>query len=307
MIKVLPPKTAEDVMAREREKKARTTLLIALPEDHLEKFHKMANTKKMWEAIKSRFGGDDDLKARDNDAQNYAMMAYSSSNSGFDNETSIDESDSKPSEYASYESDSSIETTTSMPKPIDNAPKVVCEPKVWTDAPIIEEHESDSDDDSVFNAQEEKEKPSFAFINTAKHVKTSRENVKESGTPNHSPNIRKQGRTELASPKQTALGKDISNPFMAGSLPKTIRVLALKQSKAAQDLVIKTLQKKVKRIERKIKARTSGMTLFKIGNFRRKSLDKENVSKQERYLKIRSMFEESDFDNIDDLVDEDND
>nr|GEZ68445.1 hypothetical protein [Tanacetum cinerariifolium] len=27
---------------------------------------------------------------------------------------------------------------------------------------------------------------------------------------------------ELASPKQTALGKDISNPFMAGSLPKTI-------------------------------------------------------------------------------------
>nr|GFA89150.1 hypothetical protein [Tanacetum cinerariifolium] len=27
---------------------------------------------------------------------------------------------------------------------------------------------------------------------------------------------------ELASPKQTDLGKDISNPFMAGSLPKTI-------------------------------------------------------------------------------------
>nr|GFD41056.1 hypothetical protein [Tanacetum cinerariifolium] len=26
---------------------------------------------------------------------------------------------------------------------------------------------------------------------------------------------------ELASPKQTALGKDNSNPFMAGSLPKT--------------------------------------------------------------------------------------
>nr|GEU80880.1 hypothetical protein [Tanacetum cinerariifolium] len=34
MIKVLPPKTAKEVVARERERKARTTLLMALPEDH---------------------------------------------------------------------------------------------------------------------------------------------------------------------------------------------------------------------------------------------------------------------------------
>nr|GFA14473.1 ribonuclease H-like domain-containing protein [Tanacetum cinerariifolium] len=56
MIKVLPPKTVEEVVARERERKARTTWLIALPEDHLAKFHKMADAKKMWESIKSRFG-----------------------------------------------------------------------------------------------------------------------------------------------------------------------------------------------------------------------------------------------------------
>nr|GEU72229.1 ribonuclease H-like domain, reverse transcriptase, RNA-dependent DNA polymerase [Tanacetum cinerariifolium] len=67
MIKVLPPKTAEDVVARENERKARTTLLMALPEDHLAKFHKMADAKEMWEAIKSRFGGNDDSKAKDND------------------------------------------------------------------------------------------------------------------------------------------------------------------------------------------------------------------------------------------------
>nr|GFC66311.1 hypothetical protein [Tanacetum cinerariifolium] len=84
-------------------------------------------------------------------------------------------------------------------------------------------------------------------------------------------------------------------------------VLALEQSKTTQDLMIKKLQKKVKRIERKIKARTQRMTLFKIRNFRRKSLDKENVSKQGRYIKIRPMFEESDFDNIDAMVNEDND
>ncbi|GKA81524.1 hypothetical protein Tco_0788216 [Tanacetum coccineum] len=40
-IKVLPPRTAEEILARERERKARTTLLMALPEDHLAKFHKM--------------------------------------------------------------------------------------------------------------------------------------------------------------------------------------------------------------------------------------------------------------------------
>nr|GEX38673.1 ribonuclease H-like domain-containing protein [Tanacetum cinerariifolium] len=62
IIKVLPSKTIEEVVARERDIKARTTLLMALPEDHLEKFHKMADAKEMWEAIKSRFCGNDESK-----------------------------------------------------------------------------------------------------------------------------------------------------------------------------------------------------------------------------------------------------
>nr|GEW46992.1 ribonuclease H-like domain-containing protein [Tanacetum cinerariifolium] len=66
IIKVLPPKTAEEVMARERKRKARTTFLMALPEDHLTKFHKMADAKEMWEAIKSRFGGNDESKKMQN-------------------------------------------------------------------------------------------------------------------------------------------------------------------------------------------------------------------------------------------------
>nr|GEU59683.1 hypothetical protein [Tanacetum cinerariifolium] len=72
------------------------------------------------------------------DAQNYAIMAYSSSNSSSDNK----------------------------------------------------EYESDSDNESVSNVLEDKEKPSFAFTDSVKHVKTSRENVKEIGTPNHSPKLR---------------------------------------------------------------------------------------------------------------------
>nr|GEY78158.1 xylulose kinase-1 [Tanacetum cinerariifolium] len=62
MIKVLPLKTAEEVVARERERKARTTFLMALPEDHLAKFHKMADAKEIWEAIKSIFGCNNESK-----------------------------------------------------------------------------------------------------------------------------------------------------------------------------------------------------------------------------------------------------
>ncbi|GJV12217.1 hypothetical protein Tco_1353758 [Tanacetum coccineum] len=35
---------------------------MALPEDHLAKFHKMNDAKDMWDAIKSRFGGNDESK-----------------------------------------------------------------------------------------------------------------------------------------------------------------------------------------------------------------------------------------------------
>ncbi|GJT67486.1 ribonuclease H-like domain-containing protein [Tanacetum coccineum] len=61
-IRVLPPKTAEEILDRERERKARTTLLMSILKDHLEKFHKMTDAKDMWEAIKSRFSGNDESK-----------------------------------------------------------------------------------------------------------------------------------------------------------------------------------------------------------------------------------------------------
>ncbi|GJV90852.1 ribonuclease H-like domain-containing protein, partial [Tanacetum coccineum] len=50
---VLPPRTAEEFVAKERERKARTTLLMALPEDHLAKFHKMTDAKEMFQSLLS--------------------------------------------------------------------------------------------------------------------------------------------------------------------------------------------------------------------------------------------------------------
>ncbi|GJR87795.1 putative ribonuclease H-like domain-containing protein [Tanacetum coccineum] len=67
-----------------------------------------------------------------------------------------------------------------------------------------------------------------------------------------------------------------------------------------EDLVIKKLKKKVKKLEKKLRARTPGMQLFKIGTSRRKSLDKENVSKQGRKSdKTKPMFDDSDFAELD--------
>nr|GEW96391.1 putative polyprotein [Tanacetum cinerariifolium] len=62
------------------------------------------------------------------------------------------ESNAKTNDLASCESNSSVETLESVPKPVESKPKAVSKPKVWSDAPIIEEYESDSDNEYVFKA-----------------------------------------------------------------------------------------------------------------------------------------------------------
>ncbi|GJX93577.1 hypothetical protein Tco_0348163 [Tanacetum coccineum] len=71
-------------------------------------------------------------------------------------------------------------------------------------------------------------------------------------------------------------GRPNINELMVICINLSNKVLALEQSKTAQDLVIQKLKKKVKRLEKKQRARTLGMKLFKIGTSKRKSLDKEN-------------------------------
>ncbi|GKB50712.1 hypothetical protein Tco_0901465 [Tanacetum coccineum] len=111
------------------------------------------------------------------------------------------ESDAKTSDFSSCESNPSVETLESVPKPAVNELKVVSKPKVWYDAPIIEEYESESDDECVIKPSKEQEKPSFAFVNTVKHVKTPRETVKEQNTCSPSPKADKRDWNGLMSKK----------------------------------------------------------------------------------------------------------
>ncbi|GJV05135.1 ribonuclease H-like domain-containing protein [Tanacetum coccineum] len=58
----IPPKTAEQKLARKNELNAKSTLMLAIPEEHLLKFHACKDAKSFWEAIKNRFGGNKESK-----------------------------------------------------------------------------------------------------------------------------------------------------------------------------------------------------------------------------------------------------
>nr|GEU32142.1 hypothetical protein [Tanacetum cinerariifolium] len=55
-------KTTEQKIARINELKAKSTLLLAIPDEHLLKFHVIKDAKTLWEAIKTRFGGNKEYK-----------------------------------------------------------------------------------------------------------------------------------------------------------------------------------------------------------------------------------------------------
>ncbi|GKC91816.1 hypothetical protein Tco_1152465 [Tanacetum coccineum] len=58
----IPPKTTEQKLAIKNELKAKSTLMLAIPDEHLLKFHACKDAKSLWEAIKNRFGGNKESK-----------------------------------------------------------------------------------------------------------------------------------------------------------------------------------------------------------------------------------------------------
>ncbi|GJV64368.1 putative ribonuclease H-like domain-containing protein [Tanacetum coccineum] len=52
----VPPKTAQALLQRQRERKAKSILLLAIPDEYQLRFHGIKDAKTLWAAIKSRFG-----------------------------------------------------------------------------------------------------------------------------------------------------------------------------------------------------------------------------------------------------------
>ncbi|GJS21594.1 hypothetical protein Tco_0450226 [Tanacetum coccineum] len=76
----IAPKTTEQKLARKNELKAKSTLMLAIPDQHLLKFHACKDANSLWEAIKNRFGGNKESKKMQKTIlkQNYENFAASS-------------------------------------------------------------------------------------------------------------------------------------------------------------------------------------------------------------------------------------
>ncbi|GJU33789.1 hypothetical protein Tco_1182143 [Tanacetum coccineum] len=119
-------------------------------------------------------------------------------------------SESETSEIDTCESNISSEPPELVSEPVVNESNVECQPKVWSDAPIIEEYESDSEDEYVSLPTKEQETPSFAN----QQVKSPRETVKNHFTHSKNPKVDK---------KELGYGFTARACFVCGSFSHLIR------------------------------------------------------------------------------------
>ncbi|GJU73707.1 hypothetical protein Tco_1265112, partial [Tanacetum coccineum] len=56
------PKTAKQLTAKRNLERVKSILLLVIPDEYLFKFHNVPDAKSLWEAIKSRFGGNEESK-----------------------------------------------------------------------------------------------------------------------------------------------------------------------------------------------------------------------------------------------------
>ncbi|GJY03779.1 zinc finger, CCHC-type containing protein [Tanacetum coccineum] len=62
IVRILSPVTAAEIQAVEKERKAKNILLMAIPKEHMRRFHGMDDAKEIWEAIRIRFSGNANSK-----------------------------------------------------------------------------------------------------------------------------------------------------------------------------------------------------------------------------------------------------
>nr|GEU56831.1 hypothetical protein [Tanacetum cinerariifolium] len=81
----VPSVTAQQILARIRERKAKSTLFMAILDEHLATFHRIKDAKTLWAAIKTRFGGNAESKKMQKNVlkQQFAIF-YVSNSEGLD-------------------------------------------------------------------------------------------------------------------------------------------------------------------------------------------------------------------------------
>ncbi|GJV35502.1 hypothetical protein Tco_1407979 [Tanacetum coccineum] len=81
IVKILPPVSAAEILAVEKERKARNILLMSIPKEHKRRFHGMDDAKEIWEAIRTRFGSNANSKKMQKAVYKQQFEAFSISSS----------------------------------------------------------------------------------------------------------------------------------------------------------------------------------------------------------------------------------
>ncbi|GJY62291.1 ribonuclease H-like domain-containing protein [Tanacetum coccineum] len=81
VVRVLSPVSAAEIQAVEKERKAKNILLMAIPKEHMRRFHGMDDAKEIWEAIRTRFGGNANSKKMQKAVFKQQFEAFKISNS----------------------------------------------------------------------------------------------------------------------------------------------------------------------------------------------------------------------------------
>ncbi|GKF53405.1 hypothetical protein Tco_0160315 [Tanacetum coccineum] len=73
---LIPPKTVEQKLARKNELKAKSIMLLAIPNEDLLKFYGIKDAKSLWEAIKTRFWRQQRIKENAKDHSEAAIREF---------------------------------------------------------------------------------------------------------------------------------------------------------------------------------------------------------------------------------------
>ncbi|GJU61025.1 ribonuclease H-like domain-containing protein [Tanacetum coccineum] len=76
----VPPKTAQALLQRQRERKAKSILLLVIPDEYQLRFHGIKDAKTLWAAIKSIFGGNVESKKMQKNVLKQQFENFSVSN-----------------------------------------------------------------------------------------------------------------------------------------------------------------------------------------------------------------------------------
>ncbi|GKC39090.1 putative ribonuclease H-like domain-containing protein [Tanacetum coccineum] len=174
------------------------------------------------------------------------QSVFMNKESDLENENPNDsDSETRTSEFDSCELNSNDESPDCLP-PVETIPIVVNTPKVWTDAPVIEEYESD--DECELTPSSDQQQP--------------KENVQEHKTCNQNPKVNQK---ELNGQKTTRLGLGYGHTrkacFVCGSFSHLIRDCDFHEKKMARKY---TLNKKMSKDTHQKDKRPTGNNVQKV-------------------------------------------